>query len=390
MSDRLMAYPDVVVIDRKAGATNGTTNVVYAGIPGTNPPILWERIVGSPWIRVPIRPPRIRFSRSGDPAQDGMFTMTLKPGQVYQVAMYYDTDPTDPNVKDPNTANKKERSPDQLITVYARLKDPERTDLLTSEDQNIGGTFFQKVALTRMPTLFLLEVDMIPPYLDADGVPQFVAPKAIALDLPGNTHDRLAEPLFPGNDYFFLMRLIDEDGNWQVVSGKFRTKQRKVTINFQELHIINDGAPGDTTAEFRIWVVEGGMTVKEYFFGDVENFDISDRPSPGEEHHEHIPLKRMLEPFLLGPNDVTETTNDVAILTRGLCHHNVGSDDWTMNFYGDPDNPRKFAYQHDTFPFPTGINEKISNFPFIVRTWYHLADVEFEYSVTSHFTVEYV
>ncbi|MEA3148260.1 MAG: hypothetical protein QOI53_3891 [Verrucomicrobiota bacterium] len=36
--------------------------------------------------------------------------------------------------------------------------------------------------------------------------------------------------------------------------------------------------------------MEGNTTVRDYFFGAVDNFDINDSPDPGDEDQEFIPL----------------------------------------------------------------------------------------------------
>jgi hypothetical protein len=69
--------------------------------------------------------------------------------------------------------------------------------------------------------------------------------------------------------------------------------------------------------------MEGNTTVRDYFFGDVDNFDISDSPDPGDEDQEFIPLARC-PTFVLGPKDISEDTDDVGILTGGLLFRRSG------------------------------------------------------------------
>jgi hypothetical protein len=107
----------------------------------------------------------------------------------------------------------------------------------------------------------MLQVSDSPPFKDNTGVDRFLAPIATISDNSNINHDRILSPLLPGNDFFYLMRVVDADGNWQVISDTSRTKQRTVTIDFEVLHIINDGASGDTTAEFRMWVMDGRIAV---------------------------------------------------------------------------------------------------------------------------------
>jgi len=185
--------------------------------------------------------------------------------------------------------------------------------------------------------------------------------------------------------------VVDALGNWQTLNEPIRTKQRKVTIDFDKLHIINDGAAGDTTAEFRIWVVEGKAAIKGFFFGDVDNFPITDRPSPGEEDKELIPIGNFCPPFTIGPKDVTDETYDVSILTRGLCWRAVSSNDHTSNFgFGDEfPGPETLVPATARFIFPTGSDEQISGAPFTVKTHQQVVDVEFQYEVFMRFSVAY-
>ena len=354
--------------------------------------MLWERTVGQQWTPIPLDPPRIISSPSGNAKQDGSFSQTLKPGQVYQVVLYNGS--IDPNVVDPDGASREQR-PDASVTVMALLKDPERTNLIVDQARGIGGTWFRKVVQTTVPTFFVLQAGDRAPFADTDGLERFQAPLVTVFDLPGTQHDRLIEPLLPGNPIFSLMRVIDDDGNWQTAVDLFLTKQRKVTISFDVLHVINDGAEGDTTAEFRIWVMEGGSVAHGYFFGNVDTFKITDRPSPGDEDQELIPLAPLCPTFVLGPTVVTHDTEEVGILTRGLIFRTVGANEHSRNFFslGDafPDalGGNALVPSRALFPFPTGAAETVQDVPLVVRTTPE-GDVEFEYDVTARFTVEYV
>ena len=125
------------------------------------------------------------------------------------------------------------------------------------------------------------------------------------------------QPLMPGNDYWALSLLIDERGQWESFVTPLTTKLRKVTVSFDELHIINDGAAGDTKAEFRIWIREGDRTVQEYAFpARCRQFPLSPTgPSPGEESHEHISLPAQgCHPHVIGLDIVIADTYDIGLL----------------------------------------------------------------------------
>jgi hypothetical protein len=379
----------MVFVDRRAGQVNAKTEISYSA----DRAVIWERFIGKPWTRVsPLEPPRIISTSSGDPNRDGVFFQVLKPGQIYQVVMYR-VDTIDPNVSDPETTNRELR-PDASVTVLAMLKDPVATDLIVSHDQNVGGTWFRKIVTTRVQTFYVLQVSKVAPFVDSEGIARFLQPleNGTVLDASALHHDREVEPLLPGNDLFYLVRVVDGDGNWQIVSDTFRTKQRKVTVRFEVMHIINDGALGDTTAEFRIWLMEGDNSVKDYFFGNVDNFPISDRPDPGNETQEWIPLAVHCAPFVIGPKDVTDETNRIGLLTRGLIFRTTGPNEVARNWHDLGDGfPRRGVLQSRAcFPFPTGGGENVQDVPFVTRTVTEDPDIEFDYDVTAFFTAEYV
>lgn len=408
MSAKLMAIPDMVIVENDIGKTTGTTSISYEKSTDAIRPILWERFVGKPWTIIELKPPRIISSPSGDPEIDGVFSTTMAPGKVYQVVMYHEHVPSiDPNVLDPNAPQNQnvEDRPDALLTVVAMLKKPDPSNLITDQNTNTGGTWFFKQVATNVPTSFQFQVSKDKPFKDADGVDRFISPLGTVIGLQATTnHTGEVQNLLPGNDFFSLARVVDTKGNWQVVIDQRRTKQRTVKIDFGKLHIINDGANGETTAEFRIWVMEGNTSVKDFFFGNIDNFPIWDKgadngPEDSSEwNKEFIKLSQRTDfglpllPFILGPKDVTNDTFDIGILTRGLCYRTFGPNDHTSNFgIGDNfPNPTAFVPRNAKFPFPTGSGkENVNNRSFTVRARPQTVDVEFEYELTVFFTVTY-
>jgi hypothetical protein len=281
------------------------------------------------------------------------------------------------------------------------LKEPERTNLIVDQAENFGGTWYSKVVQTTVPTSFMLQASNNPPFPDGAGVQRFLAPLATEFDPSNVHHNRMVKPFLPGNSFFYLARVVDDDGNWQIVSGQFRTKRRTVTIEFEVLHIINDGASGQTYAEFRIWVMEGGTSVRDYFFGNVDEFRIWDEgaDNKGKTDYEYIklgaqatrPEAAVCTPFILGPKDITEDTQEIGILTRGLCYRSAGSNDHTSNFViGDNfPNPKASVPFAAIFSFRTGLVENMHHEPLVVRARPQEVDVEFEYDLTMFLTVNY-
>jgi hypothetical protein len=341
---------------------------------------------------LPVGTPRVVSTPSRNPKLDGVIdSPTLKAGQVYQVVLYAFAS-IDPNVDDPDSGNP-ERKPNASVTVVALLKGPGEKDLITRKEPGFGGTWFQMTVDTKVPTLLILQVGDVPAFTDAQGIVRFLAPLETAFDLSNKHHQRAVEPLLPGNDLFYLMRVIDGNGNWQLVTDKFRTKQRKVTIDFEVMHIINAGVDGDeTTAEFRIWVMEADTAVKDYFFGDVDNFTISDDPDPSNNNQRDIQLAPLCPTFVIGPKDITDATSEMGILTRGLIFRTFGKNQHARNFdsIGDTFPGKANVPAKARFPFPTGFGENVQKVPLVVRIVKEDPDVDLDYEVTSRFTVEYM
>ena len=113
--------------------------------------------------------------------------------------------------------------------------------------------------------------------------------------------DRL---LFPGNNFWGLLTLVDIYGQWQCFKFPFRTLRRTVVVTFDEIHIINDGSEQHNDAEFYVWLTEGWVWAGTNSI-HIPELEISDRPSPGEEGMEHIKLigpGRFAGPIILGPS----------------------------------------------------------------------------------------
>jgi hypothetical protein len=198
-----------------------------------------------------------------------------------------------------------------------------------------------------------LQVGEGPPFTDTQGLQRFLHPLLTRIRPLDLQHEVQVDPLLPGNPFQALVRVVDQGGNWQELVVSFHTHQRKVTINFKELHVINDSATGGgITAEFHIWVREGETTVSDCFFGDIDSFEINDRPDPGHGSEEHILLGQLAggnpprcAPVILGPKQITPTNHDVGILTRGLAFHSLSHNEPAANYsparlFPDDPDPR--------------------------------------------------
>ena len=96
-------------------------------------------------------------------------------------------------------------------------------------------------------------------------------------------------------------------------------RQRSLSVVLDQIHIIDDGADGDTTGSFKVWVLNGARLKNRF---DVPEQAISDSPSPGNISEEFIRFSDISPDVTveIGPDTVTTTginRNDtLGMLTR--------------------------------------------------------------------------
>jgi hypothetical protein len=161
---------------------------------------------------------------------------------------------------DPNSP-RNEIDPLAKVRVFALLPTPSSliTDGALPDQQDVGGTYYaRKIATGGAPTFATLQLGRTPPAPDAAGLLQIPVPLFV-LEAPSETiHDFVATPLDPGNLYFAVVRVHDSGGNWQQVSYAFATKRQVVKLQWQELHIIDDGVSiGSGFGFFQVFAYEG-------------------------------------------------------------------------------------------------------------------------------------
>jgi hypothetical protein len=72
----------------------------------------------------------------------------------------------------------------------------------------------------------------------------------------GKIHNVHVEPLASGTDYDYAVQYLDEDGHMQFVTGRFKTKQRKVDVAVSKITVVDDGdwsATGEAEFVVAIW-----------------------------------------------------------------------------------------------------------------------------------------
>ena len=384
------ADPSLIVVDTEAGQVSGSTSITYSS--GEGRVFLWFRVLrvdgstltGDTWERKVLGPPEVTNCPSSGCDFAGAYSVTLQPGQVWEGRLYLQVE-SDPN----DAATKEERVATLVVAAIAML--PSQQDLLGDLDRAVGGTYFKMAVNTLEPTFCIIQVANTAPVTGPDGIERLLnttRQQSFQLhtefdDLVpfGFNHNFLVEShersLLPGNDYHVLVRAFDAFGNWDTHTEPFTARLCTVTIDFDEIHIVNDGVPGDGTGHFQIsvQVLPTSLPVAVCSFGPV---DISDSPDPGEGEKEHIPLVASgCPPFVLPPTKITDPSFAVRVFTRGHVETTFGEADTARNLGQD-------------FPFPEGIKEKVNHRLFATRATPEDPDDEFTFDVKTRVTVDYV
>ena len=197
-----------------------------------------------------------------DPAVQGHYTITLRPGDLYEAMMFFADWDVDPN------GVRNEIDPLAKVQVFALLDTPSNliTDGALPDQQDVGGTYYaRKIATGSVPTWATMQLGRTLPVKDGAGLLQIPVPLFI-LEAPLATiHDFVATPLDPGNLYFAVVRAHDAAGNWEQQSYAFTTKRQTIKLQWQQLHIINDGVLfGSGFGHFGVYAYEGTS-----LFGDM-------------------------------------------------------------------------------------------------------------------------
>jgi len=134
-------------------------------------------------------------------------------------------------------------------------------------------------------------------------------PRPLEIDFPPPSPDGKEKSLLPGTTYYWVVQVLDNDGNHNDVNQvySFVTKQRTVDITVQGLTVINDGDAGNELgeAEFRVMIVKDGIKVKEWKLGtDDDQEPITDAfyPLTGRLINLHASIPPQLGDYKVGVN----------------------------------------------------------------------------------------
>jgi len=94
------------------------------------------------------------------------------------------------------------------------------------------------------------------PILSKEDIAAFEPQDLVSVSLPSikSSHSIELPKLEPGKDFFFVISAYDKQTDlWFKVKGKFRTLQRKVSVTFQKIKVVDDSddlSPGDLVFGF--------------------------------------------------------------------------------------------------------------------------------------------
>jgi hypothetical protein len=271
----LSASTNPIVVDLNTGASNGGTTIHYDKAREDE---LWHRANGGQW-KFDEDLSNLSGFVGDDPEGSGRFPIRLAPGEIYEFGIFeVDRGP----LADPE--------PLAHLVVFAIARQP-RSDLIASEDSNTGGTWHHHVLSTVEPTFALVATARRTPLtFDGEGYP-FPGPTDGVTALPiaeATHHDLTTIDLLPGTPYTYLVVVIDDAGRWDYRAPAIRTLRRALTVQFETLHVYNDGdssTTGEAKFYFQVILMNGpgqGTIIKEFERpeSDVDDWSETDRPYP--------------------------------------------------------------------------------------------------------------
>ena len=273
----LTATRNPIIVNLTAGQTNGTSAIEYQKDATDE---LWRRGVGGTWefIDDPTKLAGFKAVVGKPPVEAGTFPMTLNPGAIWELGVF-----------------KRGHGPRRDVIRLAHLVlfaigNRPKADLIDSEDGTTGGTWHNHHVSTNRPTSAVVAAaTLTAPTFNAIAFPNPVIPDGDtqpSLD-PATHHDFASVPLLAGRDHFFVVVVIDDQGNWDFRVSRFKTLRRKFTVQFKTLHVFNDG---DWATEGQAWFRFTVAFTEPYFVGvipleefvrpeaDIDDWGETDRP----------------------------------------------------------------------------------------------------------------
>lgn len=405
---------EVSPIFLSGASATGATKVKYKA---DHPITLWRRLNGAPWQPenlLDVLPPGASTEAIRDVQMGGKRkTPDLNPGDWVEYGMLaeYSLDPNKPGFSFKNFL--------AYIVIDALLGQSRLS--VDGPDSGLfpGGTFVRKRVATIKPTRVRMQVGLNAPQpVTYTGTPVsngfLTMPDATAehFDADLNSllmlHDFEVAPLVSGTRYFALTLLIGRGGDWEIKEEPFRTKQRKVTLQFKKFSVFNDGdeSPWGDGDRVQIWfsVFRGDRMFAEQYWGPSPDqlasivwygHDISDEPGRNV-------VNLNFEDVVIGPEELNGNDPGLGISVFAREHDTFSTDEAEPRADYAPD-PSVYGQLEGKIikrvPLPTGsAKERISPAPGVPNTevsawpkWYDNS-YDGDLAITAHvrYVVEYL
>jgi hypothetical protein len=334
----LKALADTLVVDLEAGVNHVATTIEYTKAPEW---IILHRFYGDDWIGVPLE-----IVGLDDPTlSSGSFqTLPLKPGQIYEACIVppdFDPDPDTPVHELIVRYDVDDRGPPAHVSVVALKKRPELRDFYSDGNSRPYGTYHERDVIATIDVFARLSISRSPWVDTADGILVLPGAEHVVAEGPKQTFHFRVKDLLPGTQYYELLLLTDEFGNWQFLTDDITMKRRKVEAEVTELYIVwdsDDHSSGEASFSFYLHTGNPPLAksnVIEYAHGELESGEFA------------LPLPTGT--CVLGPHAVTPDTKRVFFYV-------YSREDDTGSVPADADD---FAWDSKELHVPVGPGENV-------------------------------
>jgi hypothetical protein len=307
---------------------------------------IFRRFVGQQWSKLNlIQENNASTAEEAAEAElHGKFTTpALSAGQVLQYGLLRE-ESIDPNATDFSLGRF-----EPLVTIVAVLAGESQSGWIIDQNIAAGGTFYRRqVSTGARVTSMILEVGENPPTRDDTGIWRISNPAQTLASTARTDHVVEVLNLLPGHHLFATVLLIDGSGQWSSLAEEFTMLLRKVTVNFKELEILNDGDSGGTvgtTSEvtFNFLVQQGEQ--------NVQNFPYFNENVSVKQAEKYITLEHFNFVHVLGPEVGTLENSKIGLWVKGEDHDGLASNDKAEGTIALalPSRLRKNAVQHTRY-----------------------------------------
>lgn len=315
--EKILSAPLLIIIP--AGQNEAPAGVSYDS-PFIDLGIRW-RLNGGPWRSQGLNRPN-ELDATGQPSPDttrkGEFFISVSRGGKVEIEAW----PLD-NIRLVNNWPVGTGNADRLDALTI-LGVRDRVEFRLSEPfaPEVGGTYWwARVAVIASSPWVRLQIGFKRP-VSNNGILEIpdVIPEREQISDEAPVHELEVDTLLPGNELFYVLTIADvgstgSGGDWQQLSGAFKTLQRGALIFIKEIKFTNAGDSGDGgPGSFAFQIREGGFQVSDTLLKDfsftIQHFNDG----------ETVDLSPHGTAFLIAPKKVTPSSKQILIHLRGVEH----------------------------------------------------------------------